>query len=156
MVGCKGSAMRFSLPRYCQQHKFHFYVNCWTFFFCSNIAGQWNPVFIQSLPEEEIVIRDDQDPRVSNAKVLIRRWSTLLIARRTNSISHNSLSGWLELTEAKRRMHWLLQLKSTPSFSQGWNSAFRGWSLPFLDSASSLLGFFSSRPCPLWACILWT
>ncbi|XP_060228163.1 nuclear pore complex protein Nup160 isoform X3 [Meriones unguiculatus] len=28
-----------------------------------NIAGQWNPVFMQPLPEEEIVIRDDQDPR---------------------------------------------------------------------------------------------
>ncbi|XP_068947747.1 nuclear pore complex protein Nup160 [Petaurus breviceps papuanus] len=28
-----------------------------------NVAGQWNPVFMQSLPEEEITIRDDQDPR---------------------------------------------------------------------------------------------
>ncbi|XP_037694406.1 nuclear pore complex protein Nup160 [Choloepus didactylus] len=28
-----------------------------------NVAGQWNPVFIQPLPEEEVVIRDDQDPR---------------------------------------------------------------------------------------------
>ncbi|EHB11142.1 Nuclear pore complex protein Nup160 [Heterocephalus glaber] len=28
-----------------------------------NVAGQWNPVFIQPLPEEELVIRDDQDPR---------------------------------------------------------------------------------------------
>ncbi|XP_036116122.1 nuclear pore complex protein Nup160 [Molossus molossus] len=28
-----------------------------------NAAGQWNPVFMQPLPEEEIVIRDDQDPR---------------------------------------------------------------------------------------------
>uniref|UniRef100_I3MMD0 Nucleoporin 160 n=1 Tax=Ictidomys tridecemlineatus TaxID=43179 RepID=I3MMD0_ICTTR len=28
-----------------------------------NVAGQWNPVFMQPLPEEEIVIRDDQDPR---------------------------------------------------------------------------------------------
>ncbi|KAM4874044.1 LOW QUALITY PROTEIN: nuclear pore complex protein Nup160-like [Thomomys bottae] len=28
-----------------------------------NVAGQWNPVFIQSLPEEDTVIRDDQDPR---------------------------------------------------------------------------------------------
>uniref|UniRef100_A0A2K5ZAL1 Nucleoporin 160 n=1 Tax=Mandrillus leucophaeus TaxID=9568 RepID=A0A2K5ZAL1_MANLE len=29
-----------------------------------NVAGQWNPVFMQPLPEEEIVIRDDQDPRI--------------------------------------------------------------------------------------------
>ncbi|XP_032138374.1 nuclear pore complex protein Nup160 [Sapajus apella] len=28
-----------------------------------NVAGQWNPVFMQPLPEEEIVIRADQDPR---------------------------------------------------------------------------------------------
>uniref|UniRef100_A0A8B9YK24 Nucleoporin 160 n=1 Tax=Bos mutus grunniens TaxID=30521 RepID=A0A8B9YK24_BOSMU len=28
-----------------------------------NVAGQWSPVFMQPLPEEEIVIRDDQDPR---------------------------------------------------------------------------------------------
>ncbi|KAL0628387.1 Nuclear pore complex protein Nup160 [Plecturocebus cupreus] len=28
-----------------------------------NVAGQWNPVFMQPLPEEEIVIRVDQDPR---------------------------------------------------------------------------------------------
>uniref|UniRef100_A0A8C4PML3 Nucleoporin 160 n=1 Tax=Equus asinus asinus TaxID=83772 RepID=A0A8C4PML3_EQUAS len=35
-----------------------------------NIAGQWNPVFMQPLPEEEIIIRDDQDPRVSTAEVL--------------------------------------------------------------------------------------
>ncbi|XP_003465204.2 nuclear pore complex protein Nup160 [Cavia porcellus] len=28
-----------------------------------NVAGQWNPVFLQPLPEEELVIRDDQDPR---------------------------------------------------------------------------------------------
>ncbi|KAM5246977.1 nuclear pore complex protein Nup160 isoform 1-T1 [Ctenodactylus gundi] len=27
------------------------------------ISCQWNPVFMQPLPEEEIVIRDDQDPR---------------------------------------------------------------------------------------------
>ncbi|KAG8519590.1 LOW QUALITY PROTEIN: Nuclear pore complex protein Nup160, partial [Galemys pyrenaicus] len=29
-----------------------------------NVAGQWNPVFMQPLPEEEIIIRDDQDPRI--------------------------------------------------------------------------------------------
>ncbi|ELW48874.1 Nuclear pore complex protein Nup160 [Tupaia chinensis] len=29
-----------------------------------NVAGQWNPVFMQPLPDEEIVIRDDQDPRI--------------------------------------------------------------------------------------------
>ncbi|XP_030189635.1 nuclear pore complex protein Nup160 [Lynx canadensis] len=28
-----------------------------------NVAGQWNSVFMHSLPEEEIIIRDDQDPR---------------------------------------------------------------------------------------------
>ncbi|XP_036283000.1 nuclear pore complex protein Nup160 isoform X1 [Pipistrellus kuhlii] len=28
-----------------------------------NVAGQWNPVFMQPLPDEEIIIRDDQDPR---------------------------------------------------------------------------------------------
>ncbi|KAM9659413.1 nuclear pore complex protein Nup160 isoform 8-T8 [Trichechus inunguis] len=28
-----------------------------------NVAGQWNPVFMQPLPEEEVIIRDDQDPR---------------------------------------------------------------------------------------------
>ncbi|TKC46099.1 hypothetical protein EI555_005422, partial [Monodon monoceros] len=28
-----------------------------------NVTGQWNPVFMQPLPEEEIIIRDDQDPR---------------------------------------------------------------------------------------------
>ncbi|XP_040836190.1 nuclear pore complex protein Nup160 [Ochotona curzoniae] len=31
--------------------------------FEQNVAGQWNPVFIQSLPEEDLIIRDDQDPR---------------------------------------------------------------------------------------------
>uniref|UniRef100_A0A452QNC5 Nucleoporin 160 n=1 Tax=Ursus americanus TaxID=9643 RepID=A0A452QNC5_URSAM len=33
-----------------------------------NAAGQWNSVFMHSLPEEEIILRDDQDPRVSNIK----------------------------------------------------------------------------------------
>ncbi|KAF6333768.1 nucleoporin 160 [Rhinolophus ferrumequinum] len=28
-----------------------------------NVAGQWNPVFMQPLPEEEIIIRNDQEPR---------------------------------------------------------------------------------------------
>ncbi|EMP27690.1 hypothetical protein UY3_15245 [Chelonia mydas] len=32
--------------------------------FEQNIAGQWNQVFVQSLPEEEVNIRDDQDPRI--------------------------------------------------------------------------------------------
>ncbi|EPY76997.1 nuclear pore complex protein Nup160 [Camelus ferus] len=32
-----------------------------------NVAGQWNPVFMQPLPEEEIVIRDDQDPRLQGS-----------------------------------------------------------------------------------------
>ncbi|XP_053883898.1 nuclear pore complex protein Nup160 isoform X2 [Malaclemys terrapin pileata] len=31
--------------------------------FEQNIAGQWNQVFVQPLPEEEVNIRDDQDPR---------------------------------------------------------------------------------------------
>ncbi|XP_075784987.1 nuclear pore complex protein Nup160 [Pelodiscus sinensis] len=31
--------------------------------FEQNIAGQWNQVFMQPLPEEEVTIRDDQDPR---------------------------------------------------------------------------------------------
>lgn len=33
------------------------------FFLCSNVAGQWSPVFMQPLPEEEIVIRDDPRPQ---------------------------------------------------------------------------------------------
>uniref|UniRef100_A0A8C5L5G5 Nucleoporin 160 n=1 Tax=Jaculus jaculus TaxID=51337 RepID=A0A8C5L5G5_JACJA len=49
-------------------HTFSSFVNC--LFFCSNVAGQWNPVFMQPLPEEEIIIRDDQDPRVSSSKVI--------------------------------------------------------------------------------------
>uniref|UniRef100_A0A8D0GAA3 Nucleoporin 160 n=1 Tax=Sphenodon punctatus TaxID=8508 RepID=A0A8D0GAA3_SPHPU len=28
-----------------------------------NVAGQWNQVFVQPLPAEEVTIRDDQDPR---------------------------------------------------------------------------------------------
>uniref|UniRef100_A0A8C5F0Q5 Nucleoporin 160 n=1 Tax=Gopherus evgoodei TaxID=1825980 RepID=A0A8C5F0Q5_9SAUR len=32
--------------------------------FEQNIAGQWNQVFVQPLPEEEVTIRDDQDPRI--------------------------------------------------------------------------------------------
>lgn len=30
-----------------------------------NVAGQWNQVFVQPLPEEEVTVRQDQDPRVS-------------------------------------------------------------------------------------------
>lgn len=30
-----------------------------------NVAGQWNQVFVQPLPEEEVTVRHDQDPRVS-------------------------------------------------------------------------------------------
>lgn len=32
--------------------------------FCSNTAGQWNQVFAQPPPEEEVHIGMDQDPRV--------------------------------------------------------------------------------------------
>lgn len=31
-----------------------------------NVAGQWNQVFVQPLPEEEVTVRQDQDPRVSH------------------------------------------------------------------------------------------
>lgn len=31
---------------------------------CSNTAGQWNQVFVQPPPEEEVHIGVDQDPRV--------------------------------------------------------------------------------------------
>lgn len=30
-----------------------------------NVAGQWNQVFVQPLREEEVTVRQDQDPRVS-------------------------------------------------------------------------------------------
>lgn len=30
-----------------------------------NVVGQWNQVFVQPLPEEEVTVRHDQDPRVS-------------------------------------------------------------------------------------------
>lgn len=33
--------------------------------FFSNQAAQWNNVFINPLPEEELNIGDEQDPRVS-------------------------------------------------------------------------------------------
>lgn len=56
--------MRPSLLRYCQSVLLWF-GKVLDVFSYSNVAGQWNPVFMQPLPEEEIVIRDDQDPRVS-------------------------------------------------------------------------------------------
>ncbi|NXF12677.1 NU160 protein, partial [Smithornis capensis] len=31
--------------------------------FEQNVAGQWNQVFVQPLPEEEVTVRQDQDPR---------------------------------------------------------------------------------------------
>lgn len=34
---------------------------------CSNTAGQWNQVFVQPPPEEEVHIGVDQDPRVRGA-----------------------------------------------------------------------------------------
>lgn len=33
-----------------------------------NVAGQWNQVFVQPLPEEEVTVRQDQDPRVSTVE----------------------------------------------------------------------------------------
>lgn len=30
-----------------------------------NVVGQWNQVFVQPLPEEEVTVQHDQDPRVS-------------------------------------------------------------------------------------------
>lgn len=56
--------MRPFLLRYCQSVLLWF-GKVLDVFSYSNVAGQWNPVFMQPLPEEEIVIRDDQDPRVS-------------------------------------------------------------------------------------------
>lgn len=38
-------------------------INCVTVL-CSNTAGQWNQVFVQPPPEEEVHIGVDQDPRV--------------------------------------------------------------------------------------------
>uniref|UniRef100_A0A8C0F8H7 Nucleoporin 160 n=1 Tax=Bubo bubo TaxID=30461 RepID=A0A8C0F8H7_BUBBB len=32
--------------------------------FEQNVAGQWNQVFVQPLPEEEVTVRHDQDPRI--------------------------------------------------------------------------------------------
>uniref|UniRef100_A0A8C2TN59 Nucleoporin 160 n=1 Tax=Coturnix japonica TaxID=93934 RepID=A0A8C2TN59_COTJA len=32
--------------------------------FEQNVAGQWNQVFMQPLPEEEVTVRHDQDPRI--------------------------------------------------------------------------------------------
>ena len=34
------------------------------FYLASNTAGQWNQVFVQPPPEEEVQIGADQDPRV--------------------------------------------------------------------------------------------
>uniref|UniRef100_A0A452TV44 Nucleoporin 160 n=1 Tax=Ursus maritimus TaxID=29073 RepID=A0A452TV44_URSMA len=37
-----------------------------------NAAGQWNSVFMHSLPEEEIILRDDQDPREERSQMVLR------------------------------------------------------------------------------------
>uniref|UniRef100_A0A8C7EP36 Nucleoporin 160 n=1 Tax=Neovison vison TaxID=452646 RepID=A0A8C7EP36_NEOVI len=42
-----------------------------------NAAGQWNSVFMHSLPEEEIILRDDQDPRVIYNTLKYLSWSDL-------------------------------------------------------------------------------
>uniref|UniRef100_A0A8C0FXK2 Nucleoporin 160 n=1 Tax=Chelonoidis abingdonii TaxID=106734 RepID=A0A8C0FXK2_CHEAB len=42
-----------------------------------NIAGQWNQVFVQPLPEEVVTIRDDQDPRVRGERILDLTWDEL-------------------------------------------------------------------------------
>lgn len=48
---------------YCPQCRLRATVMCVSCS-CSNTAGQWNQVFVQPAPEEEVHIGMDQDPRV--------------------------------------------------------------------------------------------
>lgn len=55
----------------------------WFYFSSRNVAGQWNQVFVQPLPEEEVTVRHDQDPRVSRYKIATRSNEASLPRRRT-------------------------------------------------------------------------
>ncbi|XP_052552283.1 nuclear pore complex protein Nup160 [Tympanuchus pallidicinctus] len=67
--------------------------------FEQNVAGQWNQVFMQPLPEEEVTIRHDQDPRETYLEYLFKpgRFSNAAIQKALQIFSQGT-ERYMDLT----------------------------------------------------------
>uniref|UniRef100_A0A8B9EMS6 Nucleoporin 160 n=1 Tax=Anser cygnoides TaxID=8845 RepID=A0A8B9EMS6_ANSCY len=65
-----------------------------------NVAGQWNQVFVQPLPEEEVTVRHDQDPRETYLEYLF------MPGRFTNAAIQKALQIFSQGTERHMDLTW--------------------------------------------------
>ncbi|KAF2984812.1 hypothetical protein EK904_009407 [Melospiza melodia maxima] len=68
--------------------------------FEQNVAGQWNQVFVQPLPEEEVTVRQDQDPREIYLEYLF------MPGRFTNAAIQKALQIFSQGTERHMDLTW--------------------------------------------------
>uniref|UniRef100_A0A8B9ZWA7 Nucleoporin 160 n=1 Tax=Anas zonorhyncha TaxID=75864 RepID=A0A8B9ZWA7_9AVES len=68
--------------------------------FEQNVAGQWNQVFVQPLPEEEVTVRHDQDPRETYLEYLF------MPGRFTNAAIQKALQIFSQGTERHMDLTW--------------------------------------------------
>ncbi|XP_072722022.1 nuclear pore complex protein Nup160 [Ciconia boyciana] len=68
--------------------------------FEQNVAGQWNKVFVQPLPEEEVTVRHDQDPRETYLEYLF------MPGRFTNAAIQKALQIFSQGTETHMDLTW--------------------------------------------------
>ncbi|NXF41186.1 NU160 protein, partial [Nyctibius bracteatus] len=68
--------------------------------FEQNVAGQWNQVFVQPLPEEEVTVRHDQDPRETYLEYLF------MPGRFTNAAIQKALQIFSQGTERHVDLTW--------------------------------------------------
>uniref|UniRef100_A0A8C3PTL4 Nucleoporin 160 n=1 Tax=Calidris pygmaea TaxID=425635 RepID=A0A8C3PTL4_9CHAR len=68
--------------------------------FEQNVAGQWNQVFVQPLPEEEVTVRHDQDPRETYLEYLF------MPGRFTNAAIQKALQIFSQGAERHMDLTW--------------------------------------------------
>uniref|UniRef100_A0A8C5TIX1 Nucleoporin 160 n=1 Tax=Malurus cyaneus samueli TaxID=2593467 RepID=A0A8C5TIX1_9PASS len=85
--------------------------------FEQNVAGQWNQVFVQPLPEEEVTVRQDQDPRIfsqGSERHMDLTWDEL--RKEVTSAVENEFQGSVTEYECSPEEFWQLQVEFWSKF----------------------------------------
>uniref|UniRef100_A0A8B9EMR6 Nucleoporin 160 n=1 Tax=Anser cygnoides TaxID=8845 RepID=A0A8B9EMR6_ANSCY len=82
-----------------------------------NVAGQWNQVFVQPLPEEEVTVRHDQDPRIfsqGTERHMDLTWDEL--KKEVTLAVENEFQGSVTEYECSPEEFWQLQVEFWSKF----------------------------------------
>uniref|UniRef100_A0A8D2QDL7 Nucleoporin 160 n=1 Tax=Zonotrichia albicollis TaxID=44394 RepID=A0A8D2QDL7_ZONAL len=85
--------------------------------FEQNVAGQWNQVFVQPLPEEEVTVRQDQDPRIfsqGTERHMDLTWDEL--RKEVTLAVENEFQGSVTEYECSPEEFWQLQVEFWSKF----------------------------------------